>query len=319
MWLSRIKFRLIVFILSFILIFSIYFNFNFTCLSFIPYGISNQNYVTLGANQSFCVKTKNIIIKFITNNKGARIIANHNYINIKIFGDSQALGLEVNSYKDYFLNDQFKNNSYEIYAAPNNGPYEVINRINELSFNSDENIIINFNTSVDFYRLKEWYPQNFISLKEKHINSVHKYPFLSDIFILYNLFFKKNFTTQRNNTIEMQNIFLQEELENFNFNLKDYLNKLHLILKKKNIRATLIFSTPYWLYSDDGNFFKILNTDVLEKYNELNQIIYELTNNNQYHNIKFAKTIDPLVIQRDGFTNDNRHIKNFLLKNINYF
>ena len=317
MWLSRIKFRLIVFILSFILIFSIYFN--FTCLSFIPYGISNQNYVTLGANQSFCVKTNNNIIKFITNNKGARIITNQNYINIKIFGDSQALGLEVNSYRDYFLNDQFKNNSYEIYAAPNNGPYEVINRINELSFNSDENIIINFNTSVDFYRLKEWYPQNFISLKEKHINLVHQYPFLSDIFILYNLFFKKNFTTQRNNTIEMQNIFLQEELKNFNYNLKDYLNKLHLILLKKNIRATLIFSTPYWLYNDDSNSFKILNTDVLEKYNDLNQIIYEHTTNNKYNNIKFAKTIDPLVIQRDGFTDDNRHIKNLLLKNINNF
>jgi len=315
----KIRYFSLIFVLIFTLIIGVYFNYKKLCLSFIPYGVSDFNYVTLGSDKDFCLKIIDKSIKFITNEKGARIIKNKSHANLKVFGDSQVLGLEVNSHNDYFLREEFNNNSFEVYAAPNNGPYEVINRINELEFNPNENVVINFNISVDIYRLNDWYPENFISLHEKHIDLIHQVPFLADIFMLYNILFKNNFTIKRSDLFDMQALFLEQNLNTLNYELKIYLDDLNEILFKKNITATLIFSTPYWLYSSNDASFKILNMEIFDKYKELISIIENYSFINYYSQIKFARTKEPTIIQRYEFTSDNRHIKNYLLKKIIYF
>ena len=77
------------------------------CLSFLPYGF-NDSYVHLPQSASFCVKHGKII-KYQTDNYGARLI-NHDALNntIQIFGDSQVLGLDVESIKQHYLNTLYK-------------------------------------------------------------------------------------------------------------------------------------------------------------------------------------------------------------------
>jgi len=100
------------------------------CLSFLPYGY-NESYVHLPQNASFCVKQGQIKNKYQTDHYGGRLLHNKDLNNkIQVFGDSQVLGLDVENIKQHYLNTLYKKNNFIIYAAPNNGPYEVINFLN---------------------------------------------------------------------------------------------------------------------------------------------------------------------------------------------
>ena len=101
-----------------------------SCLSFLPYAF-NEHYVHLPQNKVFCVKNFKKIISYKTDKYGGRILNNHTKDNTQVFGDSQVLGLDTNYKKDHFLNNLYNNKNFLIYAAPNNGPYEVINFLNK--------------------------------------------------------------------------------------------------------------------------------------------------------------------------------------------
>ena len=102
-----------------------------SCLSFIPYGY-NESYVHLPENASFCIKQGKIIKKYQTDNYGGRLLHDEALNNkIQVFGDSQVLGLDIEQVKQHYLNALYIENNFVIYAAPNNGPYEVINFLNK--------------------------------------------------------------------------------------------------------------------------------------------------------------------------------------------
>ena len=76
----RFKYRYIfILALLLILLINIFVKNVHNCLSFLPYGISESSYVTLASEKSFCVGSKDII-NFQTNDKGARILKNKNFI-----------------------------------------------------------------------------------------------------------------------------------------------------------------------------------------------------------------------------------------------
>ena len=314
----RFKYRYILILtLLLILLINIYLKIGNNCLSFLPYGISESSYVTLASDKSFCVGNKDII-KFQTNNKGARVLKNNNFIkNLKIFGDSQAVGLEVNNSNEYFLTKKFSETNFEIYAAPNNGPYESLNRIQDVNFESDELIVFNFNLSVDLYRLNNWNPKNFVSLNETNLKIIHKYPFLNEIFIFYSLIFNNNFTLSRNNTNEMQDIFIEEDLNLIRYYLINFFDDFSYLLSNKNIKALVIFSTPYWLYSyTDLNNLEISNELIIKKFEELEKILINIGDDKQYKNIQFAKTVYSKNLELKDITRDKRHIKHMSLNKI---
>ena len=100
------------------------------CLKFLPYGYNN-NYVHLPEKASFCVKEGNKKIRYSTDSLGGRILSIKKASNtVQIIGDSQALGLDVDKIEDHFLSKIYNNSNFKIYAAPNNGPYEVLNFLN---------------------------------------------------------------------------------------------------------------------------------------------------------------------------------------------
>ena len=65
---------------------------------------------------------------FKTDKKGGRFFKKKNENTIQVFGDSQILGIDIKNQKDHFLS-KFYNEDLVIYAAPNNGPYQVLNFI----------------------------------------------------------------------------------------------------------------------------------------------------------------------------------------------
>ncbi len=275
------------------------------CLSFLPYGYNND-YVHLPLDASFCVKEGNKKIQYSTDFLGGRVIIKQKATNtIQIFGDSQALGLEVNKIQDHFLNKIYNNSNLKIYAAPNNGPYEVINFLEENKNFLDKKIVIVFNFSVDIFRLNlDWNPKNFVALKSHELDDILDYPIKYDWIILKNLLFNKKFTLVRYDNDKMQNLFLNSNEKELKMQIKNYLNLLSQIKKKNNYRVTFLIIKPYWVYSKrlNKNIF-LLEEKILKK---IDKLICNSFNLNDFEELKISK-IEYNEIDKNFLTEDKRH------------
>lgn len=281
------------------------------CLSFLPYGY-NDSYVHLPENASFCVKYGNSKKNYITDYLGGRILINDVYSNsqkLKIFGDSQVLGLDIEKNQDHYLYKLYKDKTFIIYAAPNNGPYEVINFLNENKDIIDEKIIINFNLSVDLYRISdEWLPQNFVALKDYELDEILDFPFKYRIILFKNFLLNKNFEISRFNNKEMQNLFINSNHTELSNNLKIYLKKLIIIAKKFDIKVDLIFTEPYWIYSKNKEKNKLQLDEELNS--KLNKLICDSINSSFINNFNNVRISEPKqMLKLDDLTIDRRHIK----------
>ena len=82
----------------------------------------------LPQNASFCVKEGKYFYEYKTDNYGGRLFYNDKFSEqVQVFGDSQVLGLDIEKIEEHFLYELYKNKNFIVYAAPNNGPYEDIN------------------------------------------------------------------------------------------------------------------------------------------------------------------------------------------------
>ena len=158
------------------------------CLSFLPYGF-NGSYVHLPQSASFCVKQGKTTIKYQTDNYGGRLFGDKIVNNkIQVFGDSQVLGLDVDNIEKHYLNTRYNENNFVIYAAPNNGPYEVINFLNKNKKILQKKIIVTFSFSTDLYRiLNYWNPENFVALKDYELDEILEHPFKYRLIVFKNL------------------------------------------------------------------------------------------------------------------------------------
>ena len=111
----------------FFLILTISYSKSKECLDFLPFGY-NENYVELPEDTEFCIKYGKQNLTFKTDKKGGRFFNKINENTIQVFGDSQILGIDIQDQKDHFLSKSY-NKNLVIYAAPNNGPYQVLNFI----------------------------------------------------------------------------------------------------------------------------------------------------------------------------------------------
>ena len=159
-----------------------------SCLSFLPYGY-NESYVHLPQSASFCLKQRKTINKYQTDNYGGRILNREfTYNKIQIFGDSQVLGLDIDKIEEHYLNTLYKKNNFVIYAAPNNGPYEVINFLNQNKKILQKKIVITFNFSTDVYRVSNfWEPKNYVALKDHELDEILEHPFKYRLIVFKNL------------------------------------------------------------------------------------------------------------------------------------
>ena len=300
-----IKNILFIFIICFIL-FAKSANAN-NCLSFLPYGF-NESYVHLPQSASFCVKQGKIKNEYQTDNYGGRLLYNKTQNNkMQIFGDSQVLGLDVKNIQQHYLNTLYKNNDFVIYAAPNNGPYEVINFLNKNKKILQKKIVITFNLSTDLYRILDYYdPKNFVALKDYELDEILEYPFKYKLIIFKNLLFNKNFTISRYDNEKMQNLFLNSDQDKLYKNLIKYFDELNNTANNLEVEIDFIVTHPYWVYSIDKKNSKLL----LDK--EINKKVEKLICNSFQITKKIGKVLIsqvPETLELNDLTFDKRHLR----------
>ena len=277
------------------------------CLSFLPYGF-NDFYVHLPENKTFCVKEANISREYKTDNFGGRLLHNDLFDNkIQVFGDSQVLGLDIENIKQHYLHKIYKNSNFIIYAAPNNGPYEVINFLNINKNILNKKIVVTFNFSVDIYRVSyNWDPKNFVALRDDEIDEILEHPLKYKLIIFKNMLLNKNFTIARLNNKEMQNFFLNSSQNTIYQNLIKYFDELNKTAEELNLEIDFIITHPYWVYSKN----KKKNNFLLEK--KLNKKVEKLICKTfkKTRNIKnvYVSNIENQK-KNPSLTYDKRHLK----------
>jgi len=281
-------------------------------LSFLPYGF-NESYVHLPQNSSFCVKQGKIINKYQTDKYGGRLLYSEALNNkIQVFGDSQVLGLDIEQVEQHYLNTLYKKNNFIIYAAPNNGPYEVINFLNKNKKILQKKIIVTFNFSTDIYRVANyWEPKNFVALREYELDEILEHPFKYRLIVFKNLLLNKNFTLSRYDNKKMQNLFLNSNHDKIYNNLIKYFDTLNETANKLNLEIDFIVTHPYWAYSIDKKNDKLL----LDK--ELNEKIEKLICNSFKSTKKINKILIsgvPETLELKDLTFDKKHLKSNKVK-----
>lgn len=277
-------------------------NFN-SCFKLPPYGYIN-GYSSLVHSKKFCIKDYRSQINFETNSQGARILKDFDKNNfVKVFGDSQVLGLDVHNKADHYLNKIFPNKNFIIYAAPNNGPYEVLNSL-DLNTEDNENIVLTFNGSTDFFRLSDdWNMYQHVHLSLNTANYLASFPLFYDLYKLI-IFYKNDYKSKIFNNKRMQNLFLGTNNDTFYLSTEKYLQRLNSYIQKKNLSFELFFTHPYWLYDESGDDL-IINDNVHAKYKEL---IFKLSK--KYPDFKFSEPQNQLKLT--DLTSDKRHLRSYI-------
>ncbi len=162
------------------------------------------------------------------------------------------LGLDIENIEQHYLYNMYKKNNFIIYAAPNNGPYEVINFLNKNKKILQKKIIVTFNFSTDIYRIANyWEPKNFVALREYELDEILEHPFKYRLIIFKNLLLNKNFTLSRYDNKKMKNLFLNSNHDKIYNNLIKYFDTLNETANKLNLEIDFIVTHPYWAYSID--------------------------------------------------------------------
>jgi hypothetical protein len=286
------------------------------CLSFLPYGF-NDSYVHLPQSSSFCFKQGKTKYKYQTDNYGGRLLYGEALNDkIQVFGDSQVVGLDVEDIKQHYLNASYQKNNFVIYAAPNNGPYEVINFLNKNKKILQKKIIVTFNFATDLYRVLDyWDPKNFVALKDYELDEILEHPFKYKLIIFKNLLVNKNFTLSRYDNKKMQKVFLNSDQDELYKNLNKYFEELNKIANRLDIQIDFIVTHPYWVYSIDKKNSQLL----LDK--ELNEKVEKLICNSFLRTRKINKILISEVSKNlylDDLTIDKRHLKSNKIKLVDY-
>ena len=315
-------FRLLFGIKNILLIIFVYFILLITkadaknCLSFLPYGF-NESYVHLPQNASFCVKHGKITNKYLTDNYGGRLLYDEALNDkIQVFGDSQVLGLDIENIDQHYLNALYKKNNLIIYAAPNNGPYEVINFLNRNKKILQKKIIVTFNFSTDLYRVLDYYnPRNFVALKDYELNEILEHPIKYRLIIFKNLLFNKNFTLSRYDNKKMQNLFLNLDQDKLYNKLVQYFDELGNTANKLDVEIDFIVTYPYWVYSVDKKNNKLLLKKRLNK--KIKKLICRSFQNKKKINKVLISQISE-TLELNDLTIDKRHLKSTKIKLVKY-
>ena len=286
------------------------------CLSFLPYGF-NESYVHLPQSASFCVKQGKTKYTYKTDNYGGRILYNDNANNkLQVFGDSQVLGLDVDKIEQHYLNTVYKKSNFIIYAAPNNGPYEVINFLNQNKKILQKKIIVTFSFSTDLYRiLNYWNPENFVALKDYELDEILENSFKYRLIVFKNFLLNKNFTLSKYDNKKKQDLFLNSDQDEFYNNLTKYFDELNETATNIGIEIEFIVTHPYWVYSIDKKNNKLLLDKIL------NDKLEKLICNSFQATKKISKILIsqvPETLQLNDLTFDKRHLKSKKIQLINY-
>jgi hypothetical protein len=276
----------------------------YACFSFLPYAF-NGKFAYLPKNMEICFNKNDGEIVFTTNMDGARVIESNEIdddsMPLYIFGDSQILGIDWSDDNKKLKHDiamEFPDRSMIIFAAPNNGPFQTLERLKNLFKNSSnevKEVIIGFNYGTDIFRVnKNWKAENFIPLDEDSLESVLKSPFVYDLIIIKGMLEGKYFTMTNDIAESNLNQFLSVSDDELKKSVDSWLIQLESILDKNEIEINFLIYPPYWGFEDNG---RALKADVMNKY------LYLVCNeklNDIFDNTFLSFPREKLILSGDG-------------------
>ena len=240
------------------------------CFSYIPYAY-NSLYVTLPNNKDICYYYDTKKIKLKTNANGGRIISNKGSgTEIIAFGESQLLGLDWPQNKNNDPHDLellFPEQKITAYAAPNNGPYEWLRKIDILeksntNYFQDKEVVLGFNYGSDIFRIRNnWKPEIVIPFNENDLKYITENIYLYELFIIKARLFGKFFQKKSSNANEIISEYLSISQVGNKQNIKSLLEmiKQSPILKSKKL--SIIFYPPWWNYDTDSIYTEKITND----------------------------------------------------------
>lgn len=235
-----------------------------TCFSFIPHGYTGQ-FVSLPKNRDFCFKYSGNYTRMKTNQNGGRkLVFGGSKETAVAIGESQLLGMDVSDYgKGHDLNRIFPGYNFDVYAAPNNGPYEALAQVgrlsNELSI-AERDVVVGFNYSTDIFRIRRhWRPQNFVALNASDLEWIFYIPMYHEVLLLNARLSGVKFGSAVSNASATLNYYFSMNDIERTINIGSWLTRLaDSDLQLARHRSLVIFP-PYWFYSgSDKQRAKIL-------------------------------------------------------------
>ena len=300
-----------------ILFFVLASNLSAECFSFIPYAY-NGKFVYLPENTEFCFIKGDGDIHIETNEDGARLInvnSKNDSSEVQVFGDSQILGIDWSSNDTNTVHDIaeiFPNKNLILYAAPNNSPFQVSEKLKDISetkINHESEIVLGFNYGTDIFRIQPgWKVEDFVPLNEENINDVLKFPFIYDLIILKGMVEGKFFTITNDVRESNLNQFLGIDDEVLKLSISKIIDQIGNVLRNFDSKKTFIIYPPYWGYEENN---KKLRRNVAEPF-------FFFACDQRLANI-FDKILIGELKDKLDLTSDKRHFKTSSLnyKNIN--
>ena len=223
------------------------------CFSFIPYGIKNS-FVTLPYEKEFCFKYSGEYTYMRTNKLGGRLIPSPNRtMDAVAFGESQLLGLDSSDDSKPFQHDlktMLPNYNFTIYAAPNNGPFEVLSQIEQLGpkMNLEQKLVVlGFNYSTDIFRIRSsWDPKKFVPVGEKNLERIFFIPGFHDLVLFYARLKGVKFGSTVSNSLQVRQYYLAMTDREREMNTEIWLSNLSENHVMKASSRILVLFPPYW-------------------------------------------------------------------------
>ena len=273
------------------------------CFSFIPYGTSD-GYVSLPFERKLCFKYSDRYIEMKTNKFGARLFDAGEYEQTAlVFGESQLLGLDVSDTDgQHDLSDLFSDHNFEIYAAPNNGPFEALKKVNDLGQQItivNKTVVVGFNFGTDIFRIRSnWDPRNFVPVNLEILNWTFMIPGLHDILLFRARLRGVEFGSTVSDSDNVRKYYFAMTDRERGINT---LNWLTGVSQSKLMEArvrTLILFPPYW-------YITASDAQKLEITNDYHMFACNILEANIFHKILYAK----LPEDENVLTKDNRHFR----------
>jgi len=224
------------------------------CFSFIPHGYTGK-FVSLPKDREFCFKYAGKYNRMKTNQNGGRILLfDRSKETVVAIGESQLLGMDISKdSKTHDLHRIFPGYNFDVYAAPNNGPYQALAQVDRLSKElsiKERDIVVGFNYGTDIFRIrKRWRPENFVPMSANDLERIFYIPMYHEFLLIKARLLGVKFgSTVSNSKATLNYYFSMDDIERTK-NVRSWLNILaDSDLQLARNRKLVIFP-PYWFYS----------------------------------------------------------------------
>ena len=273
----------------------------------------SDGFVSLPFDREFCFKYSDRYIKMKTNRFGARLLDAGEYEQTALaFGESQLLGLDASDTDgQHDLSALFSNHNFEIYAAPNNGPFEALEKVNDLGQQitiDKKTVVVGFNFGTDIFRIRSnWDPRNFVPVDLEVLNWIFVIPGLHDILLLHARLRGVKFgsTVSDSDNVRKYYFAITDRERGIN-TLKWLMYFSQSKLMEARERALILFP-PYW-------YITASDAQKSEIKNDYHSFACSIVAANVFHKVLYAELPEDVNV----LTKDNRHFRTGALNYLPY-